>query len=330
MNSAAQKRTRPGNFTIWFWILLIYIVAALIWWFISLEIQNAEMATLKLRQLDKQDPHYAINVETVLREKKRGTAKYMGEGITFLALILAGAFIVYRSIRKQMALSSLQRNFMMAITHELKTPIATTRLTLETLQKRKLDESQQQKLLTNALSETNRLNILTNNILLAAQMEEKKFRREDVLLSISSLAYSIVNDYKNRNPKRTIESHIEEEIYMKGDELLIQIALSNLIDNAVKYSPAGEPVVIDLNQNHSLIELKVTDAGPGIRDAEKKLIFQKFYRSGDETTRKTKGTGLGLYLTRKIIEHHNGDIFVIDHKPHGSIFVIQLPAGSKT
>lgn len=329
MSSAAKKRTRPGNFTIWFWILLIYIVAALVWWFISLEIQNAEMATLKLRQLDKQDPHYIIKANAVLNEKRRGTAKYMGEGITFLALILAGAFIVYRSIRKQMALSSLQRNFMMAITHELKTPIATTRLTLETLQKRKLDEIQQQKLLTNALSETNRLNILTNNILLAAQMEEKKFRRENEPLLLTNLANSIVNDYRNRYPKRTIECHIEEGIYLNGDELLIQIALSNLIDNAIKYSPTQATVVIDLIQSNQYIELKVTDSGPGIKDAEKKLIFQKFYRSGDETTRKTKGTGLGLYLTRKIIEHHNGDIFVIDHKPHGSIFVIRLTEGTK-
>ncbi|NMR59474.1 two-component sensor histidine kinase, partial [Pasteurella multocida] len=117
--------------------------------------------------------------------RKRGTAKYIAEGITFLALILVGAFFVYRSIRKQMEYNSLQQNFMMAITHELKTPIATTRLSLETVLRRKLDEVQQQKLLLSALSETNRLNILTNNILLASQMEEKNFQRdnEDVNLA---------------------------------------------------------------------------------------------------------------------------------------------------
>jgi signal transduction histidine kinase len=270
--------------------------------------------------------------KTVLQIQKKLQSKqnaWLGEGIAAGLITLIIIALMYFYLEKILKFNQQTANFMMAVTHELKTPIATTRLTLETLQKRKLDEIQQQKLLTNALSETNRLNILTNNILLAAQMEEKKFRRENEPLLLTNLANSIVNDYRNRYPKRTIECRIEEGIYLNGDELLIQIALSNLIDNAIKYSPTQTPVVIDLIQSNQYIELKVTDSGPGIKDAEKKLIFQKFYRSGDETTRKTKGTGLGLYLTRKIIEHHNGDIFVIDHKPHGSIFVIRLTEGTK-
>ena len=322
--SSPKQFFRFNNFSFWFWILLTYVVAALIWWFISLERQNAQMTTLQLQQLKKDDPAYSTRTKEIQQLKKRGTTKYVAEGITFLALILTGAFFVYRSIRKQIEYAALQQNFMMAITHELKTPIATTRLSLETVLRRKLDEVQQQKLLLSALSETNRLNILTNNILLASQMEEKDFQRDHEEINLADIVETVVSDYKNRFPGRTIESTIEKDTIIEGDELLLQIALSNLIDNALKYTPKSSPVYIDLSEEPDTIELKVTDLGPGIPDMEKKRIFEKFYRSGNEATRKAKGTGLGLYLTQKIIHDHNGDIFVMDNTPHGSIFVIQF------
>lgn len=319
-----NKVFRFGNFSFWFWILFIYIMAALIWWFVSLESQSSEMSAMKLELLKKDDPQYVVKQQEVLQYKKRQSAKFVGEGLTFLALIVTGAAFVYRSIRKQMEVSSLQQNFMMAVTHELKTPIATTRLSLETLLRRKLDETQQQKLLVSALSETNRLNILTNNILLASQMEEKTFQRENEQINLADVVETVVNDYKNRFPGRKIDSATDKDIYIDGDELLMQIALSNLIDNALKYTPKESPVYIDLMEEEEGIQIKVSDEGPGIADEEKQKIFQKFYRSGSENTRKAKGTGLGLYLTKKIIEQHNGDIFVMNNTPGGSIFVIQF------
>lgn len=319
-----NKVFRFGSFSFWFWILLVYVIAALVWWFISLERQNQEMTSLKLSELKKDHPQYTAQYNNIMELRKRGTAKYIAEGITFLALILVGAFFVYRSIRKQMEYNSLQQNFMMAITHELKTPIATTRLSLETVLRRKLDEVQQQKLLLSALSETNRLNILTNNILLASQMEEKNFQRDNEDVNLADIVETVVSDYKNRFPQRTIEASADKDIFLQGDELLLQIALSNLIDNALKYAPKESPVYVDLMDENDMIQVKVSDEGPGVPDEEKKRIFEKFYRSGNETTRKAKGTGLGLYLTRKIIRDHNGDIFVMDNTPHGSIFVIQF------
>lgn len=319
-----NKVFRFGNFSFWFWILFIYILAALVWWFVSLERQSREMTDLKLQQLKKNDTQYILKLEAIQLNQKRQSAKFIGEGLTFLALIVTGAGFVYRSIRKQIEVSSLQQNFMMAITHELKTPISTTRLSLETLLRRKLDEVQQQKLLLSALSETNRLNILTNNILLASQMEEKTFQRENEQLNLADLIETVVNDYKNRYPQRRIEASADKDLYIDGDELLMQIALSNLIDNALKYAPKESPVYVDLMEDEYYIQIKVSDEGPGIADEEKRKIFQKFYRSGSENTRKAKGTGLGLYLTKKIIEQHNGDIFVMNNTPSGSIFVIQF------
>jgi two-component system, OmpR family, sensor histidine kinase CiaH len=319
-----NKVFRFGNFSFWFWVLLIYVLAALVWWFISLERQNREMTRLKLSEIRKDHPQYITQYNNIIELRKRSTAKYVGEGVAFLALILVGAFFVYRSIRKQMEYASLQQNFMMAITHELKTPIATTRLSLETVLRRKLDEVQQQKLLLSALSETNRLNILTNNILLASQMEEKSFQRDNEDINLADVVETVVSDYKNRFPHRTIEASADKDVYIKGDELLLQIALSNLIDNALKYAPKESPVYVDLMDENDMLQVKVTDEGLGVPDEEKQRIFEKFYRSGNENTRKAKGTGLGLYLTKKIIADHNGDIFVMDNTPHGSIFVIQF------
>lgn len=312
------------SFTFWFWVLLVYVIVALVWWFVSLERQSAEMTELKLAQLQPGQTNYTLLRDDVLLFQKRQTAKYVGEGIAFLALILAGAVFVYRSIRKQVEVAALQQNFMMAITHELKTPIATTRLSLETILRRKLDEVQQQKLLLSALSETNRLNILTNNILLASQMEEKNFQRENDEVNLADVVETVVSDYKNRYPNCHIEASADKDLFIEGDELLIQIALSNLIDNALKYAPKESPVYVDLMEDNDNIQVKVSDEGPGVPDEEKQKIFEKFYRSGNENTRKAKGTGLGLYLTRKIITDHNGDIFVMDNTPHGSIFVIQF------
>jgi signal transduction histidine kinase len=306
-------------------VLFTYVVAALIWWFISLEKQNIEMSGLKLERADPHHPQYQLITQAILREKQRNSTKYLSEGITFLLLIIIGAIIVYRSFRRQISLANMQRNFMMAVTHELKTPIATTRLTLETLKHRQLESAQQHKLIENALSETGRLDILTNNILLASQLEEKDLVQHETLFSISESTAKTLQEYRQRFPGRTISANLEEGVEIKGDEYMIQIAISNLLDNAIKYSPKASPIELVLKKDNTHCIIRIIDNGAGIPDKEKKKIFQKFYRLGNENTRKTKGTGLGLYLTQKIIQKHKGQIAVFDHQPTGSIFVIEIP-----
>jgi two-component system sensor histidine kinase CiaH len=316
---------RFRNFSFWFWVLFTYVVAALIWWFISLEKQNIEMSGLKLERADPHHPQYRLITKAIIRERQRNSTKYLSEGITFLLLIIIGAIIVYRSFRRQISLANMQRNFMMAVTHELKTPIATTRLSLETLKHRRLESTQQHKLIDNALSETGRLDILTNNILLASQLEEKDFIQHETVFSLSATTSKTLQDYRLRFPDRIIAVNIEEDVDITGDERMIQIAISNLLDNAIKYSPKTSPIELVLKKEKGYCIIKIIDEGEGIPDKEKKKIFHKFYRLGNENTRKTKGTGLGLYLTQKIIQKHKGHIMVYDHPPTGSIFVIELP-----
>jgi signal transduction histidine kinase len=102
------------------------------------------------------------------------------------------------------------------------------------------------------------------------------------------------------------------------------MAVNNLLDNAVKYSPKENPVSIELHHQDTRLNLKIRDEGAGIADTEKKKIFEKFYRLGNEATKRAKGTGLGLYLTRKIVTNHHGQLFVENNLPNGSVFIIQL------
>ena len=326
MMESAKKRIR--RITILYWVLLLYIVAALVWWFISLEKQNQDMSDLKIMQLDKRsdktsDPTlYQTEYNKIIREKQRNHAKYVSEGITFFLLILVGAGFVYNSVRKQFRLQQQQENFMMAVTHELKTPISVGRLNLETLQKYNLDTEKQKKLIRMTLQELNRLNVLTNNILISSQMEGEGYKTAREELDLSALFKDCINDYKSRYPERKFYGHIEPDMDVKGDALLLQMMINNLLENAIKYSPKEKPISSVLKNENNTIQLSVIDEGSGIPDEEKKKIFEKFYRIGNEVTRKTQGTGLGLYLCRKIAKVHNADISVTNRSGGGSIFTI--------
>ena len=322
--ASLYKRKKLTVITIVYWFLLTYIVTALIFWFLSLVRQSTQMSEYKLLQLKKDAPDYSARVNEIEDEERRKIAQYIGEGATFLLLILVGAVFVYRATRRQILLNTQQQNFMMAITHELKTPIAITKLNIETLLKRKLEEPQQEKLLNNALQESNRLNDLCDNILLASQIDAGDYLPDKEVINLAELVEESAAYFKTRFPYQLMDKSIEENIYVKGDRLLLQLAINNLIENAIKYSEKQKPVTIILQKNNKETQLLVKDQGKGIARQEKKKVFEKFYRAGDENTRNTKGTGLGLYLTKKIITDHSGNITVQDNTPSGCIFVISL------
>lgn len=326
MNDPNRKRLRRA--TIVYWVLLLYIIAALVWWFLSLQQQGRDMYELEKRELADRHrpgtPTYVEEIAKIEKERSRATAKYLSEGITFLALIIIGAAYIYRLVRKQFLVQLQQQNFVMAVTHELKTPIAVARLNLETLQKHKLDEERQSMLVQKTLQETLRLDTLINNILISAQLEGESYKitRED--LDLSYLADDVALHFSSRYPARELVKDIAPDVELNGDPLLLKLMVSNLLENANKYSPRNSPITLRLRREGKAVEMQVADEGPGISDSEKKNIFEKFYRIGNEQTRTTQGTGLGLYLCRKIIKDHNGEIGVKDNQPSGSIFIVRF------
>jgi signal transduction histidine kinase len=319
------KQKKLNTIFIIYWVLLAYIIAALVWWFVALNKQNKQMAIYKMQQLNTTSISYTKDIEQLKNQQKRKTFQYLGEGITFFLLILAGAIFIFRAVRKQLRFSKEQQHFMMALTHELKTPIAVATLNLETLQKRKLEEPQQQKLIQNTLQEANRLNTLCNNMLLSSQIDASNYSLTNEDMNLSELVETSIAEYKNRFSSHQFIKNINENNFIIGDRMLLQIAVNNLIDNAIKYSPKESEILINLFVRNNQTTLQVIDKGKGISQLDKQKIFDKFYRVGNAATKEAKGTGLGLYLTKNIIGKHKGNISVTDNLPNGSNFEIILP-----
>ena len=281
------------------------------------------MTKYEMEQVQTSDKNYQAKYNEIKALEKRKYAQYLGEGVTFLLLIVAGAIFVFRAVRRELRISQQQQNFMIAITHELKTPISVAKLNLETMQKRKLDEPQQQRLIQTTLQETNRLNALCNNMLLSSQMEAGGYRLTNEETNISELISNCVQDFITRYPQQKIKTAIKPDIFISGDRLLLQILANNLIDNAIKYG-AKETVSVLLSEENNKIFFRVSDYGKGIAAAEKDKIFSKFYRVGNAATKGAKGTGLGLYLCKKIAGQHNANISVTDNSPSGANFTVIL------
>ncbi|HEY2726467.1 MAG TPA: ATP-binding protein, partial [Parafilimonas sp.] len=202
--------------------------------------------------------------------------------------------------------------------------IAVVNLNLETLQKRKLDENMQQHIISSTLKEAGRLNDLTTNILITSQLESGNYIPDNEKINLSELVEKSALDFLHRFQNRIIKNNIEENIFIQGEKLLLQLLVNNLLDNALKYSPKDKAVYVELHKMHNKIYLKIIDEGSGINDDEKKKVFGKFYRSGDEEIRKTKGTGLGLYLCKRIAASHKAKIKLINNQPKGSIFTVEF------
>ena len=322
MNWKAIKLNKLKLVSLIYWVFLTYMIAAFIWWYVSLEKQNNEIAAIKFQSIQTSDPSLAAKTNAIQDFQLRKTKQFIGEGITILVLFLLGAIYVYRSLMKQLRYADQQQNFMMAVTHELKTPIAISHLNIETLLKRELDSAQQLKLLEATLKETKRLDSLSTNILLTAQLDMGQYEANKQLVNVSELVRQNIKSFKERYPSRICNTLVEDAMEIQGEPLLIQLLVNNLIDNANKYAPVTEPIYIHLQSNQNTIQLIVKDQGPGIAADDKNKVFEKFYRVGAESTRTTKGSGLGLYLCKKIAEFHNASIQLTANTPTGSIFTV--------
>jgi signal transduction histidine kinase len=307
-----------------YWLFLTYMVAAFIWWYVTLVNQNEKIANVQYGVMQTSDPNLNQKTHAIEDYQQRKNKQYLGEGVTILFLFLLGAIYVYRSLIKQIRYSNQQQNFMMAVTHELKTPIAITQLNIETLLKRNLDIAQQKKMLSVSLLETQRLDNLCNNILLASQLDMGAYQANTQEFDFSFLVEQTVHIFQNRFQDRKFVSAIQSGVFIKGESVLLQLLINNLIDNAIKYAPLGGIIEIELLASNGMISLLVKDEGVGVESADKEKIFEKFYRAGAEHTRATKGTGLGLYLCKRIAIFHNAKISVTANHPHGSIFSFTL------
>jgi signal transduction histidine kinase len=323
-----------------FYLLIAYVLCAGIWWSYLLYIKNQDALDAKKAVLwaeykaqggVEQGPYFAsADYQELTAQYQRQQWMILGEGAILLFFILLGIGQIYRSRQKERALATQQQNFLLSITHELKSPLASIQLILQTIQKRQLQVEQLQRLSDNGLKDTDRLHKLVQDLLLAAKMEGGyQYHFEE--LNFSALVAEQVDLARHRSPVPIVLVEDESPVHLlAGDYSLLQTLVSNLLDNAIKYGGGQAAIRVQVQAKRNGIQLRVEDGGLGIPKEERERIFEKFYRSGDEHTRKTKGTGLGLFIVQKIAQAHQGRVWVQDAQPQGSIFVVELPNKNKS
>jgi signal transduction histidine kinase len=257
--------------------------------------------------------------------KTRKLTMYIAEGLVMMLLLFWGMVYIYRSFKKELFLKKLQNNFLLSVTHELKTPLTAMKLYMETLLKRTMNPEQITLIAENSLNETQRLQEQVEKLLLSAQLDSSKYELEKQHLNLSELINELIINYnKPRQEKDKIKASIEDQIIIYADASAIEMILNNLFSNAAKYGGENPSIEVSLKAIQKQIILRVSDQGIGISDLDKKMLFNKFYRVGDEQTRKTKGTGLGLFIARHLVNMHKGKLSVCDNQPKGTIFEIKL------
>jgi len=328
----ARKITKTRLFI---FFLMAYVLIACTWWTFLLHKKNNENFSISAELLEQKkiadgtynEATFYTTKEYIQIQKKHQSQRRMiiGEALTFFIILSLGIWFVTKGFRKEVALARQQRNFLLSITHELKSPLAGIRLVLDTFKKRDLNKQQQTKLTLNALDDCDRLNELVNNLLLAAKIENQyQWQLEEV--NLASVVNETLYNLKQKHPEVVFTSDLEANLKpIKADPGGIQSVVINLLENAVKYSDNSKEINIELSQQKNNLMLNISDQGMGIPDHEKSKIFNKFYRVGNEDTRKTKGTGLGLFIVKSIIKAHNGNIFVKNNKPRGTIFQVSFP-----
>jgi len=321
-------------------IIIVYLLFAFAWWTLLLYTKNKDafMAKANYTQLvmaaEGQINSRAAFEQTTFflelqQQYKRQEWMIFGEALFFIISLVIGIYLINRGYHKEMVASQERRNFLLSITHELKSPISSIRLVLETFLKRNLEKPQISQLSGTALEETERLTSLVEDLLLAAKMESA-YQPFLESVNLDSIIDKIVNRLSEKFPNINFSfTHSPAIPTIMADKTGLSSITLNLLENAVKYSPDKSDIKIHLHKKDDQVILVFADQGFGIPDKEKKKIFRKFYRIGNEDTRSTKGTGLGLYIVKEIVEAHRGKITVNDNQPRGTLFTITLPINPK-
>jgi len=261
----------------------------------------------------------------IIREDLPGnrTAMVIGEGLVFAAILIFAFVKLQQGLSREINLVRKEKNFMLAVSHELKTPIAAIKLSLDALKRNDLPLQKQTTLLHHSSSEIRRLQSLTDNILLASQLDQIETTKTTQVIPFSEILLEECKRFQIING-RDITMNIISDVHIRADSEMMRALFSNLLDNAIKYSSPESSIQVSLTSESHQCQLRIADEGIGIADSEKTKIFERFYRSNDEITRSAHGTGIGLYIVKSICQLHHFKIKVENNLPQGSIFIIQF------
>src|ERR1700694_4334265 len=253
-------------------------------------------------------------------------------GLLAFPLIITGVVLNTIFLVREIRRNEQHDAFINAVTHELKTPVASIRLYLQTLQSRDIDDSKRQEFYRIMVEDTDRLTVTIEQVLRAGRVGAKLRHASPAAVDLSAIVRDCLALARTRHhlPEAALtyrESLANGSAQVLGDEDELKAVVSNLVDNAVKYSGPQVQVAVELEQTDAAtITLRVRDQGIGISAAEQKRIFKRFYRIPGAMATRIKGTGLGLFIVRSVVARHGGKVYAESGGPgHGSTFVVQLP-----
>ncbi len=297
-----------------------YMLLALGWWTLLLLNKNEKLKDVQ-NYLDTNNIDYSLITDEKFASQK---TMILGEGFSFGIALVLGIYMLYRVYKKELIVEQSKANFQMSITHELKTPVTAIKLTLDTL-KRKLNlQDSLLDIYNQGNSSAVRLDNLINKLLLANRLDSANTYSKEPL-DILSILKNRMTLFHKLYPDFTIKMESDNlmSLVLFDREGFISV-VDNIIENAYKYSDKEKKLTIQSYRSNKILKLNFKDEGIGIPVDKSKKVTEKFYRIGDEMTRTSKGTGLGLYIVNKILKDHKTSFAIKQHREKGVDFEIQL------
>lgn len=294
-------------------IQLVWITVVVFWiyWFIGKHREFRQLAEKYRPELIGQEANWPVMVE----------------GLVMMVLILIGVYVIFVYWNRQSKLYLQQRNIISQVTHELKSPLASIQLHLETIRLRRPSEERLDSFVTTMLADTDRLHYLINNLLMAARLEQRRKHTERRLTDLTHLVSEHVERERSTLPQGgSISLEAAPGLTAVVDPEEMSMVVRNLFENAVLYSPQSPEIAVRLEKNGTWLQLSIQDQGRGLDRKELKKVFERFYRAqppGDNV----RGTGLGLYIVESVIKGLGGTVSVASDGPgKGCTFTLKFPA----
>lgn len=294
--------------------VITYMILGIIWWGVLLFQKNQALYEAKRNLASPPE------LEIIQAEKSRQNIMIIGEGVVLGCSLLLGIYIINRSAQREIQSATQQNNFLLSVSHELKSPIAAIKLALQTLRRDGLSHDKKQQFVTSAITDTDRLEKMVQNVLLSANMEASSFELLQAELSYTDMLKGL-SDQHNQT---VLFTGLMNEVNGYGDATYLRQAISNIIDNSLKYGDKSSRPTVDLSEYKDQVKISVTSSGTPIKKSDQSKIFEKFYRAKDDNVRAKEGTGLGLYLSQEIIKAHRGSIKV-SSADNSNVFEVLIP-----
>lgn len=243
--------------------------------------------------------------------------------LALIMITLVCFWYTARTLLSQQKLSRLKDDFISNMTHEIHTPLTSITVTAEALKKFSHNQKERQSYIDIILHQSRKLAVLTDEILTGARLEKEGLEMNDSI-EVNQLLEDTLADFTHERDRLKL-NYCPQSVTLKGNKLHLHNTIANLVDNALKYNTSPDPVVTIACSVGKNLKVTVSDNGPGISDADKKKVFDQFYRIPSGNVHDVKGYGLGLSYVKKVVGAHNGNITIEDNQPEGANFIITLP-----